>query len=89
MSTLKDVEFAGPYGRAIVRLVHAGEHFHSLVWKDREGGICAKLYPARDRNSEANAVADALKCVHRNIAPPPGSRSMRRITRRGMQPVVA
>lgn len=83
---LKDIEFAGPYGRVIIRL---GGGFHSLVWKDRDGGIAAKLYPALERNSEATAVADALKCVHKNIAPPPGARSMRRTTKRGLQPVAS
>jgi hypothetical protein len=72
MSGLKDVEFAGPFGRAIVRL---GGSFHSLVWRDGAGGIAAKLYPAYDRNGEAQAIADAIKCVHHNVPPAPGARS--------------
>ena len=85
MLDLKDVEFAGPFGRAIVRL---GGSFHSLVWRDGAGGIAAKLYPAYDRNGEAQAIADAIKCVHHNVPPAPGARSMRKITRRGLAPVV-
>lgn len=85
MITRKDVEFAGPYGRAIVRL---RDGFYELYWKGSEYA-CAKLYPSYKLGSEDEAVADALQCVSRNKPPPAGSRSLRRTTARGLAPVEA
>ena len=83
--TKSESEYAGIFGRVIVRF---DRHFHSLVWTDPMGGLCAKLYRASDAGCKTLVVADALKCVHNNISPPPGSRSVRRVTWRG-RPAVA
>jgi hypothetical protein len=85
MSTLQDIEFAGPHGRAIVRF--AGT-FHSVVWRAAdESEVGAKLYPAYDAGSEPAAIQAALEYVHRGLRPAAGARSYRRITKRGLQPV--
>lgn len=84
-STLKDVEFAGPHGRAVVRF--AGT-FHSVVWRSPdESEVGAKIFPAYEEGSEPAAIQAALEFVHYNLRPSAGSRSYRRITRRGLQPV--
>lgn len=82
--TKNELEYAGAFGRVIVRF---DKHFHSLVWTDPLGTVTAKLYAAREAGCKALVVADALKCVHNNIPPPPGSRSVRKRTWTGLPAV--
>jgi hypothetical protein len=82
--TATEQEYAGPFGRAVVRF---GGSFHSVTWRGADGEVGAKLYPAYAALADEQAFAAAQEYVHHGVRPGEGGRAYRTPTLRGMAAV--